>query len=528
MKNRFLYKLNRFIIALIFCWAIFTPLLINMFQKNKEISEIEKRKLSKAPEIPATIKDIEKFPKLFDEYYSDHFGLRDWFVNRYKLLKYNIGDSPSKDVLIGKDGWLFLGSIKKRASGYFDPYYDPIGDVRNINLYSKKDLINLSAYMKGLKSWLNDKGIEYVLVIVPNKHTVYFDKLPDYISKVNKHSATDQLIECLKEYTDVPVVDLRGKLINAKDKNQLYCKTDTHWNHFAANIAQYEIMTEIEKMFPEKIKPEIKKLRNGIIGSGDLAYLMGVYNFKESEPDPQPIFEQTCTPTKQPKDAKQKETCTLICEKQKLNAVIFGDSFFEKLEPYFSRKFKRSTYIWERLNYPSLIKYIELEKPDIVIEEWIERILPYVPQVVNEFNRPLNEILFKHSKKFVFSNDWMKLTFNQQLNVDHKNDSIHLISTENNPMVNFSPLHFKPNTEYILHIKMESSVKSTLQLFYSDANESGYPFSEKNSLQIQINKGDNDAYILLDYPNLGKYLRFDPIFGVGEVTIKTLDIKEVQ
>ena len=113
MKERILYKLNSIIITLIFCIAIFIPFSIGVIENDKDVSEVEKRKLSKTPSIPTRGREIKKFPKLFDAYYSDHFGLRDWFAEYYKLVKYNLGDSPSKDVTIGKNGWLFLGSIKK-------------------------------------------------------------------------------------------------------------------------------------------------------------------------------------------------------------------------------------------------------------------------------------------------------------------------------------------------------------------------------------------------------------------------------
>jgi hypothetical protein len=509
-----------FIISFIFCLAIFIPFYIGIFEIDKEISKVEKRKLSQIPKMPKTITEVKIFPKLFDTYYSDHFGLRDWFTKYYKVVKYSLGDSPSEDVTIGKNGWLFLGSMKK---GY-NKFRDPIGDFRNVNLYSQKALKEFAKYMTGLKSWLNDRGIEYIFVIAPNKHTVYFDELPDYISKVNEYSATDQLIGYLKQYTDVPVIDLRSKLINEKDKYQLYYKTDTHWNHYAANIAQYEIMLEIEKLFPKQIQPEMIDLKDGVRDGGDLANFMGVHIFKEL--NPQPIFEQTCTPKKYVHDKKGHPKYTMICEDQKLNAIIFRDSFFSALQPYFSRKFKRSTYIWEKLNYSSLIKYIKLEKPNIIIEEWVERSLPYVPKVINEFNSSLNKKIFNSSDKLIFSNDWKKLKFYQLIN--DKNNFVNLIAIGNDPKITFPPLPFKSNHKYILHIAITSSVKSTLQIFYSDSGKSGYPFSAQNLVQIGINKGDNDVYILLNYPNLGKYLRLDPITRMGEVTIKTLDIKEVQ
>ena len=94
---------------------------------------------------------------------ADHFGLRDRLTAYYKFMKYKLGDSPSKHVTIGRDGWLFLGSIQQGYSAH----YDPIGDYRNVNLYSQEELQRFAQRMTALKSWLNKKGIEYVFVIAP-------------------------------------------------------------------------------------------------------------------------------------------------------------------------------------------------------------------------------------------------------------------------------------------------------------------------------------------------------------------------
>jgi len=88
-------------------------------------------------------------------------------------------------------------------------------------------------------------------------------------------------------------------------------------------------------------------------------------------------------------DIKERGIYTMVCETQGLNAIIFGDSFSGTLSPYFSRYFHRSTYIRKGINhYDSLIKYVEQEKPDIVIEEVVERFLPYIPSSVLFKNTP--------------------------------------------------------------------------------------------------------------------------------------------
>ena len=523
MRERILHKLNSIIITLVFSIAIFVPFSIGIFEKDKNISTIEKRRLSTFPKTEWNTNDIKQFPRLFDSYYSDHFGLREWMAEYYKLVKFNLGDSPSNDVTIGKDGWLFLGSIKK---GY-KKYYDPIGDARHANLYSKHDLKRLARHMTSLKAWLNNKGIEYVLVIAPNKHTIYFDKLPDYILKVNKYSATDQLIEHLKAHTSIAVVDLRKPLIENKNKHQLYYKTDTHWNHYGANIAQYKIMLEIEKLFPGLIHPEIMKLKEEFRKGGDLAGFIGVHGFNES--NPQPIFKNSYKPVKHPKNTGVKETHSFLCKDQKLNAVIFRDSFFSSLIPYFARKFKKTTYIWEMLNYSSLKKHIGSKSPDIIIEEWIERALPFNPKPIHIFNYSSNRRTFENSDKSIFSNDFKQLAYNkhiQQTNLTNKSIKIKAVGI--NPIIILPALPFEKNIEYILHIEAISSVDSTLQLFYSDSDFTDYPFSVENSDRVDINSGKNDIYILLDYENLGNCLRLDPISGIGEIEIKTLEIREIK
>jgi len=374
MEKHIALRLNNHVITLVFCLAIFIPFFTSLFQTDKKISITEQRTLHKKPELPMTMEQIKSFPALFNDYYSDHFGFRDRFNKHYKFLKYTIGDSPSDDVTIGKNGWLFLGSIKKGYSGYSDP----MGDARNVNLFSQTELEQFTTRINSLDHWMAAKGLKYIFVLAPNKHTVYFEQLPDYISKVNKYSAADQLINHLKKHSRVPVIDLRQKLINARQKHPLYYKTDTHWNSYAANIAQYEIMVEVEKLFPGKITPELQDIEESVLKGGDLARFIGIDFF---ELYPEPVFKDSCKPRKLPPDGSDKTVVTFICDTQKLKTIIFGDSFSYALRPYFSRKFNRCTFIEKKLNYSSLKKQMALEKPDIIIEEWVERELPCLPEI---------------------------------------------------------------------------------------------------------------------------------------------------
>jgi alginate O-acetyltransferase complex protein AlgJ len=380
MNIRALYKLNNIIVSGMFLGMIYVPFGLGILEKDIDISAKEKRKLADFPNIELRVGSLKRFPKRFDEYYSDHFGGRNWLNNVYRYIKYRMGDSSSIDVTLGSDGWLFLGSAKK---GY-KRYNDPIGDFRNINLYSQKELKQVAEYMQSIKNWLNSQGIEYMFVIAPNKHTIYPEYLPDYITKVNSISATDQLVNYLKNHTDVPVVDLREAILEKKSEHRLYYKTDTHWNYSAGNYAQYKIMQQLQHMFPNQITPKLSKLKYRERRGGDLATMIGVHSFSEMIPLPVPS-KKDCTPVKKPSNARETKIFTTTCKGQKLSAIVFRDSFFNALKPYFSRRFKRVTYSWGVLDFKLLKKLMKSGKPDIVIEEIVERKLPYHPKPIPKF-----------------------------------------------------------------------------------------------------------------------------------------------
>ncbi|MEJ2619120.1 MAG: hypothetical protein P8163_02415 [Candidatus Thiodiazotropha sp.] len=393
MNKRTLYKLNAYTVSLLFLALIFTALMVSVIEEDASVSKAEKRRLSGFPPLELRVGSIKKFPGRFDDYFSDHFGGREWLSSTYRKLKYALGDSPSKDVTLGKDGWLFLGSIKK---GYTH-YGDPIGDIRNVNLYSEDGLRKLATYMMAMKQWLHKQGIEYLFVLAPNKHTIYTEKLPDYITKVNQRSSADQLVEYLKNHTDIKVVDLRQPLLDKKEEHLLYKRTGTHWNHYAVNIAQYEIMQAVQQFYPKAVNPRIFELKDQVKHSGgDLASMIGNREFQELAPIP--IFKNTCRPVKKPKHAKETETFTVTCEGKKLSLMIFRDSFFNDIKQYFSRQINRTTYIWGKLDFAILKQHLERQKTDLVIEEMVERKLPYIPRPISELNMNYETITQSNSK----------------------------------------------------------------------------------------------------------------------------------
>ena len=86
MKNRLLYKVDKFVLAFIFVLTLFIPFITGLIAVDKKTSGIEKRVLNPLPSIPKSISDFSQYPKKFNLYYSDHFGLRETLTKEYFKL----------------------------------------------------------------------------------------------------------------------------------------------------------------------------------------------------------------------------------------------------------------------------------------------------------------------------------------------------------------------------------------------------------------------------------------------------------
>jgi len=511
------------ILCLLFLAAILTPLAVSVLQNNDKVSLMEKRKLEQMPPTPTGTRELKKYPGKLESYYADNFGFRGKLIRNFRRIKAALGDSPSPDVTIGKDGWLFLGSIKP---GY-SKYHDPIGDARHVNLYTDRELLRAANHFSVIEHWLGERGVEYMLVIAPNKHTIYFDKLPDYIKKENEYSATDQLIEYLRANTTITVVDLRPALSAQREKAPLYYKLDTHWNYFGANVAQEAIMKEVESLFPSRIQPRLFDMTETRVKAKDLGIQVGRGSL--TEPDYVPVFNDTCDPVRIPRKTRLRDPHSYECQGQDLNAVIFRDSFFTALQPYFVRSFGRSTYVWERLKYDSLAYYVQRERPDLLIEQIVERGLPYVPAKSQSLNQSLNRERFEASNTTLFSGELSTLTFNSQLEAEGAaDDHVALLSTGRNPAIRLPPLGLEPGRDYVLHLRFQSSVDSTASILFCEKEQvRDGCFSSNLSESIAVQKGKNDIYIDFGHPNIGSRVRLDPINKPGRVHLYELEIREV-
>src|SRR5580700_382880 len=121
----------------------------------------ENRNLAKLPGWPRNFQDVKNFTGQAMVFYRDHFGFRNALIRAVALGKYHgLGPEVNDRIIVGKEGWLF---------------------------YSKDE------------KFLADRGIPFLVVIPPDKQTIYPEYLPDEFRGFPTPSRLDQLITRLRE-----------------------------------------------------------------------------------------------------------------------------------------------------------------------------------------------------------------------------------------------------------------------------------------------------------------------------------------
>lgn len=195
----------------------------------------------------------------------------------YKVLDRSMINNK---VIAGKGDFLFLGN----KHNYI------ISKTQNIYPNKQKGIEKWVENLNHLQQWYEEKGIKFIMAIVPNKHTVYSDKLPNWVNK-GGYNITDNLVK-LARGKNLNLLDLRGVLLEKKmESNELlYYKTDSHWNGFGAAIAHGEIIDYLNSKYQQKYNiPEYTFVLRNTRGKG-LSTLLKTYDLTADDLEQQTSY----------------------------------------------------------------------------------------------------------------------------------------------------------------------------------------------------------------------------------------------
>jgi hypothetical protein len=275
-------------------------------------------------------------------------------------------------VTLGKDGWLFY-----TGDSLLD-YYS------HSKPFTEQEMARWLALFEARSKWLKERGISYVITIVPESHTIYPEFMPDDILRIGTQSRLDQLKNYCEAHSDIRILDLRSALLEEKSRRRIYHRTNTHWNGLGAFIAYREIINKLHEERPTLI-PRLEDSFRTLVKyepKSDLIGLLGTNRI----PDEENIILIPREPAKARSEGRE-VTLGLADDKKYLvtetrdpapapRVVMFRDSFASALIPFLSEHFSRAVFVWK----PEMDKaIIDAERPNVVIFESSERALMAEP-----------------------------------------------------------------------------------------------------------------------------------------------------
>jgi hypothetical protein len=180
----------------------------------------------------------------------------------------------------------------------------------------------------------------------------------------------------------VTFIDLRPPLLAAKARERVYYQHDSHWNYNGAAVAYGELMRAVQNTLPPGTLPTVAPVPRPVylpgadFYTGDLVRMLGLTRLIR-EDDVAPLSKVLADAASRCARRIDKDEFPgfeyFVCDRPRLpRAVVLRDSMAIPLIPMLSENFSRVVYATTRQLDRALI---EREKPDIVIEELVERSL---------------------------------------------------------------------------------------------------------------------------------------------------------
>jgi hypothetical protein len=289
-------------------------------------------------------------------------------IEGYNTLRFMLGDRVFPTIIVGKDGWLFYTAEKS------------IDDYQGTNPYTPKDLRDISNKFEALNDQLKQKGIMLIVVIAPNKSTIYPEYMPDQIKKIRDASRLKQFVDYMHKNGKTILVDLRADLIEVSKTRQVFYKTNTHWNPYGEYTAYAKIMFAISQRYPKLIShplSDYEEMHAGLI-THDIPRILGMPNIKEEFWVLKAKFASGTNFREVPLSDGRVVRLSWNQDQNLPSALIYHDSFLDGVVPFLEPHFRQTTSI-PSTSIPGIwsSEWLEQAHPDIVIIEYAERFMNF-------------------------------------------------------------------------------------------------------------------------------------------------------
>ncbi len=316
------------------------------------------------PMRPLHVADCLQYPRAFDAWWSDAFGLRPTLIRWHNAVKlFGFGVSPTPELFVGPNQNLFTTT------------HDSLEVYRGAKPMSARELWVWRHVLNARRQWCQERGIAFVYAIAPNKETVYPERVAARYDRVGP-TRLDQLTEYMHSHGDQWWLDMRETMLRAKQEcageGEIYYRLGTHWNE-RGMLHAYRALIEAVGLQVPGVRPmprEVFQLEpsdeQGDSWAGRL-YLEDVLRQEGLA-----LSFESHTQLQQLNVEQPQHTFAERPNSGLPRAVVVHDSFGELLRPLLAEHFSRTTFLWSANFDPEMI---ERERPDVVIHLQVERAL---------------------------------------------------------------------------------------------------------------------------------------------------------
>lgn len=305
--------------------------------------------------------------------FENGFFARNSLIAAFNGLRYSLGDRVFPQVLVGKDGFM-----EYTADGNMNDYQNADNSQGRLESISQK----LTLLSQDLKT----RGIILVVIVAPNKATIYSEKLPDGLQKMNTQSRLDMFIEMTHGSDSSIVLDIRPPLQQAQAEQKLYFKTDSHWTPYGAYFAYREIMASLGNSFADlhpHAESDFRFYETDPV-TRELPRLMGV----DFLPEPNIAIEANFPTSAYHQRFPPLSTFSMSWanDGQDKTLLMYHDSFGYAIMNFLKYDFKQAMYIRNNSEDESSSKvdWIGTLQPDVVVIEIVERNLLYLDRLLSD------------------------------------------------------------------------------------------------------------------------------------------------
>jgi alginate O-acetyltransferase complex protein AlgJ len=511
--------------SVIFILILFVPLIKLIITPIAPVSAVEKRSLAPLPEVKN--QDIRRIISGFETFFNDHFGFREELVAVQRYFLVQTGYSPQKQVVIGKQGWWYPA--------------DTVALYQNADPLTDQEKERLGVMFRMRQAWLHSLGIEYLLVIAPDKARIYPEYLPEGTTIINPGSHFDEFHTLMQE-NGVNIVNLKPALLAAKAQQDhlLYYKGDSHWNKLGAYVASLEMQEAINQLFPQDAPDNLVPATIlPIRWTPDLGNFMGVGSLIQED------AVQAARPLQCGRYAEYHGNLDFLpdvhrpimstCETQRLHVYTTGDSYFQDLFPFFMDSFSEHIYVQDWYNQLILDSLLQERTPDLVIDEMVERRIYYQARAailgydVNSVSYGNPAWIFERMPNLYYQlSSYADLSALDTANIEilppeSSTSGMGFSSPSNDPQI-VLPLDKAIPAHQLIAVKISVSSpdRTTFVLYYAPNDQL---FEDHSVAARTIEPGLNEFIMVYYTTTEVKVLRMDPGNVIGQYDLQSVEVR---